>query len=117
MSTPAPIRRSICIFVVLILSSACRCRTALHFAVQAGHIPVVDELVRLGSDLDAVDELENTGLHIAAALGNEGGFLCAAKFDEVGVVNVGVSSLNLIKADPGRNGESTRAARLQRAHR
>lgn len=94
MSTPAPIRGSICMFVLLIFLSACRCRTALHFAVQAGHIPVVDELVRLGSDLDAVDEQENTVLHIAAALGNEGGF-CAANFDGVGVVNVGVLSLNL----------------------
>ena len=59
--------------VALILKYPCRCRTALHFAVQAGHIPVVNELVRLGSELNAVDEEENTVLHIAAALGNEGG--------------------------------------------
>jgi hypothetical protein len=39
--------------------------------VQAGHISVVDELVRLGADLDAVDERENTPLHAAAEMGNE----------------------------------------------
>jgi ankyrin repeat protein len=45
------------------------CRTALHFAAQNGHIAVVEELARLGAELDVVDEKENTPLHIAASLG------------------------------------------------
>ncbi len=39
--------------------------------MQGGHISVVDELVRLGADLDVVDERENTPLHAAAEMGNK----------------------------------------------
>jgi len=35
-------------------------------------VSVVEELVRLGSELNAVDENENTALHTAAGQGNLG---------------------------------------------
>ncbi len=47
-------------------------RTALHFAAKNGHLSVIEELARLGAELNAVDEQENTPLHTAASLGNLG---------------------------------------------
>jgi len=31
--------------------------TALHWAADEGHIPVVEALIRLGADVNAVDEV------------------------------------------------------------
>jgi hypothetical protein len=99
--------------VTLMLKYPCRCRTALHFAVQAGHIPVVDELVRLGSELNAVDEEENTVLHIAAALGNEGGVELLLIFARSLFIDVGGYVVNSPDPhDADRYGQSSRAARM-----
>lgn len=46
-----------------------RC-TALHFAVRGGHPDCVEELARLGCDMNAVDERDNIALHMAAERGD-----------------------------------------------